>query len=143
MKPPKRPSGIHPLAKNEKSADFNFPLNDNKIEIDLAWIAQCSESKNPRTHNKYGDLKQLLDGDGALSDTGDGARTQTEIPTMRRRLQQTSGHAVCYAGTLRTRLLQLQTGRKHRLRRMLHEGINEDSKGSCKDKRRNRCVRLM
>jgi hypothetical protein len=52
MKPPKRPSRIHPLAKNEKSADFNFPLNDNKIEIDLACRAECSESKEPTNRHQ-------------------------------------------------------------------------------------------
>ena len=80
---------------------------------------------NNYDYDKSERKQQLLDGDSAVGDTGDCARTQTEIPTLRRRLQQTSGHAVCYAGTLRTRLLQLQTGRKHRLQRMLHEGMNE------------------
>ena len=100
---------------------------------------QRTTKQTPNYDDDNSKLKQLLDGDSAFGDTSHGARTQTEIPTMRRWLQQTSGHAVCYTGTLRTRLLQLRTRRKRRLQRMLHEDLKDVEE----DKRCNRCVRLM
>jgi hypothetical protein len=89
---------------------------------------QRTTKQTPNYDDDNSKLKQLLDGDSALGDTSHGARTQTEIPTLRRWLQQTSGHALCYTGTLWTRLLQLQTRRKRRVQRMLHQGMNEDRK---------------
>ena len=89
---------------------------------------QRTTKHTPNYDDDNSKLKQLLDGDSAVGDTSHGARTQTEIPTLRRWLQQTSGHALCYTGTLWTRLLQLQTRRKRRLQRMLHQCMNEGTR---------------
>jgi hypothetical protein len=49
---------------------------------------------------------------------------------MRRMQKRTRGHTVCYTGALQTRILRLHTRRGHRVQRMLHENLNEDTKGS-------------